>query len=257
MHDDRDIGGGGGARFPSTRRSAVAGARSADAGERARSLETLSAAYWKPVHRYVRARWNTSSEDAKDLTQGFFLRAVEKGVFAGYDPAKGRFRTFLRACLDAYVANERDASRALKRGGGIAHVPLDAGDGDDADARAGAIDAPALASMDSQERYFETEWVRGLFELAVDRLRAECAEKGRTPAFRAFERYDLEDAGEGGISYESLACELGLSVTTVTNHLALARRELRRIVLETLREITASEEEFRLEARLVLGREPE
>lgn len=255
MRDDTDGGGGGGARFPSTRRSAVLGAGSADAAQRARSLETLSTAYWKPVYRYIRARWGKSSEDAKDLTQGFFLRAVEKDSFAGYDPAKGRFRTFLRACLDAYLANAHDASRALKRGGGIAHVPLPAGDHHDTDARDGRI--PELATAESQEREFEIEWVRGLFELAVDRLRAECEAKGRAPAFRAFERYDLEDAGEGGISYESLAAEMGVGVTTVTNHLALARRELRRIVLETLREITASEEEFRLEARLVLGRDPD
>jgi RNA polymerase sigma factor (sigma-70 family) len=260
MSDDRDHGdgGGGGGGFPSTRRSAVLWARSADASERERSLEALSAAYWKPVHRYVRARWGKSREDAQDLTQGFFLRAVEKEFFAAYDPAKGRFRTFLRACLDGYLANEHDAAHARKRGGGIPHVPLiAAGGGDDPDAPGGGIPEDALASPESQERYFEAEWVRGLFELAVERLRAECEEKGRGTAFRAFERYDLEDAGEGRLSYESLAAELGVSVTAVTNHLALARRELRRIVLETLREITASEEEFRLEARLVLGRDPD
>ena len=63
MRDDTDIGGG---RFPSTRRSAVLGTRSADPSERARSLDSLSAAYWKPVHTYVRARWRKSVEDAKD-----------------------------------------------------------------------------------------------------------------------------------------------------------------------------------------------
>ena len=65
--------------------------------------------------------------DAQDLTQGFFLRAFEKDFFAAYDPAKGRFRTFLRACLDRHLANEHDAARALKRGGGADHVPLAAG----------------------------------------------------------------------------------------------------------------------------------
>jgi len=251
-------GRGGAGGFPTTRRSAVLGARSADARERERSLETLTAAYWRPVHGYVRGRWRRSDEDAQDLTQSFFLRAIEKGTFSDYDPAKGRFRTFLRACLDAHLANEHDASRARKRGGGIEHVPLihePAPEG--GEAARGGIPAEALASADSLDRAFEVEWIRGLFELAVDRLRAECEERGRPAAFRAFERYDLEDAGEGALTYETLAAELGVTVTTVTNHLALARRELRRIVLETLREITASEEEFRLEARLVLGLDPE
>jgi hypothetical protein len=42
-------------------------------------------------------------------------------------------------------------------------------------------------------------------------------------------------------------------VSQVTNHLHWARRELRREVLETLRETTASEEEYRAEARALLG----
>jgi RNA polymerase sigma-70 factor (ECF subfamily) len=220
----------------------------------------LSAAYWKPVHAYVRARWGKSDEDAKDLTQGFFLRALQKDLFSGYDPAKGRFRTFLRACLDGYLANEHEAARAQKRGGGAVHVPIepggDGGDGARGGIAAGSIPAESLGSSESLDRAFETEWVRGLFELAIARLRRECEAKARQSAFRAFERYDLEDAGEGRVTYESLASELGIPVTTVTNHLALARRELRRILLETLREITASEEEFRLEARTVLGKDP-
>ncbi len=39
----------------------------------------------------------------------------------------------------------------------------------------------------------------------------------------------------------------------MTNFLALARREFRRIVLEKLREITATDREFREEARSLLG----
>jgi len=42
-------------------------------------------------------------------------------------------------------------------------------------------------------------------------------------------------------------------VTQVTNELAAARREFRRSVLELLRNETASEEEFRLEVRSILG----
>ena len=50
-----------------------------------------------------------------------------------------------------------------------------------------------------------------------------------------------------------LAKEYGLTVSQITNYLALARREFRRIVLEKLHELTATEEEFRREARALLG----
>ncbi len=91
--------------------------------------------------------------------------------------------------------------------------------------------------------------------LAVSGLEMECRTQGRETTFLLFERYDLEEAPPEGRTYRELADEFGLKVTDVTNHLAWARREFRRILLRTLQEITASDEEFRLEARLLLGRQ--
>ena len=72
--------------------------------------------------------------------------------------------------------------------------------------------------------------------------------------FRLFERYDLAETAAP--SYAELADEFGISSTTVTNYLAWARREFRRCVLDQLREITGSDEEFRREARSLLGIRP-
>jgi hypothetical protein len=52
-----------------------------------------------------------------------------------------------------------------------------------------------------------------------------------------------------------LAAEFGLTQVQVTNYLAAARRQLRRHVLRRLRRLTASEAEFRAEARALLGAE--
>ncbi len=100
------------------------------------------------------------------------------------------------------------------------------------------------------ESCFHREWVRSLFELAVDRLREECAAQGKQIHFELFERFDLEDEET---SYEELAKVYQLPVSSVTNYLAFARREFRRHVLALLRELTATDREFRMEARLVLG----
>ena len=70
--------------------------------------------------------------------------------------------------------------------------------------------------------------------------------------FELFELYDLQDA-EGKPSYSQLASKFGLATTDVTNYLAFARREFRRCVLDQLREMTASNEEYRREARILLG----
>lgn len=245
MHDT-DIGGPRG-RFPTTRRSAILGVSSDDAAERRRSFDALVAAYWKPVYKYVRIRWRRSGEDAKDLTQGFFLKILEKEYLAPYDPRKGRFRTFLRACLDGYLANEHKAAARLKRGGGAAHLSLDF------ETAEGEIRRIEPVDPETPERYFEREWVRSVLGLGVEALREACAAGGKEIAFRLFERYDLSDDDSGKLTYADLGREMDLPVTQVTNHLAYARREFRRLVLERLREITASDEEYRSEARALLG----
>ena len=103
------------------------------------------------------------------------------------------------------------------------------------------------------EDFFQREWVRSVFTLALETLRRRCAQSGRQIHFQLFERYDLNDDGAGKLSYALLGQEFGLDTTTVNNYLAATRRDFRRIVLEKLREITATEEEFRNEARALLG----
>lgn len=240
---DTDIGGAQ-HRFPETNQSAIVRARSADPVVRQRAFETILASYWKPVYKYVRLKWQAGNEDAKDLTQGFFANAFEKNHFANYDASKASFQTFLRTCLDGFVANERKAGARLKRGGDFEHFQFDfVGAEDEFLSHAAAVNV-------NPEEYFHREWVRWMFTLAVEALRQRCEDSGKTIHFQLFERYDL---AEDGVSYASLAKEFGLDQTTVTNYLAAARRNFRRIVIEKLREITATDEEFRNEARSLLG----
>lgn len=239
-----------GGRFPLTRRSMIAAAGDADPEVRRQAWDALVASYWRPVYKYLRVQWRTEREEAEDLTQGFFLQALEKGTFERYDPARARFRTFLRTCLDGFATNERKATRRLKRGGGQAFLSLDFAGAEEEIARQGAEGL-------GMEEYFHREWVRALFGLAVEDLRRSCEASGKGARFALFERYDLQgaDAPERP-TYAELAAELGMATTRVTNELAAARREFRRLVLERLRELTGSEAEFRSEARQILGVDP-
>ena len=262
--DDSNFGGTPGGQFPATRWSAVLAARSDDPAERGRALDLLIRAYWKPVYKYIRMRWNRPREDAQDLTQEFFARVIEKGFFDRYDPAKARLRTFVRVCVDGTVANEAKAAGRLKRGGDAVHLSLDFDSAETELGRAGtslvaqgkAAALREIASPDSMEEFFEKEWVRSLFSLAVETLRGECERRGKQIHFRLFEIYDLEDSGGGRASYDDLASDFGIAVSDVTNHLSFARREFRRIALEKLREMCASEDEFRREARAIFGIDP-
>ena len=240
----------GGDTFPVTRWSVIDAARSQDPAEQSRALNSLCAAYWKPVYKYVRLRWNRPAEDAQDLTQGFFAELLERDLLAKYNPAKSKLRTFLRLCADSFVMNQLKAANRQKRGGNAAHLALDFPEAESELAGA-VVDPAAIPSPDSLEEFFEKEWIRSLFALAVEDLRSLCLERNRERTFQLFEDYDL--SGETETSYERLAAEYGIAVTEVTNALSWARREFRRIALERLRELCGSDEEFRREARALFG----
>lgn len=234
------------ASFPTTRWSLIVSARSDQVKERQRALDVLIAAYWKPVYKHIRLKWKKEVEDAQDLTQEFFSRVLERDFFASFDPGRARLRTFLRVCADRFVVNENQAAQRLKRGSGFQFVTLDFQSAE------GELRVADPIALESAEDFFAREWIRSLFELAVEQLRRECEQSGKAIHFQLLEKYDIEEGGKD-LTYEDVAKLYSLKPSDVTNYLSDARREFRRIVLEQLRLSTASDEEFRNEARALLG----
>jgi hypothetical protein len=233
--------------FPPTRLSVVARTRSDDEETRRVAFATMVEAYWKPVYRYLRLNWRLEPDAASDATQDFFVTVLEKGLIERFDPGRARFRTYLRLCLDGFAANQRKAEHRLKRGGGVLVVPLDF---TTAEGELAHIEPAVPANVDE---LFYREWVREIFEWAVAELRSQSRARGREVMFEVFASYELVDDAEERPSYAAIALRLNLTPAVVTNHLAAMRREFRRIVLDRLREVTGSDEEWEVEARKLLG----
>lgn len=229
MDADTAIGGPQG-RFPETRHSALDQVRDADEGRRRIAHETIVSAYWKPVYKYIRARWREDNETAKDLTQSFFAKALATSMFATYEAEQAAFRTFVRLCVDRFVSNERQYMSRQKRSGETV-----------------AIDESIPAADCDPEELFHREWVRQVFAASVEELKSAA----RPEVWRAFAMYDLAEGEKP--SYREIAIQLNVPVTQVTNYLAAARRDLRRLVLSRVRAVTGTEAEYREEVRAVLG----
>jgi RNA polymerase sigma factor (sigma-70 family) len=229
LDPDTAIGGPHG-HFPSTQRSLL---DAAAAGLPNEALERVAALYWKPVYRFIRLKFRKNNEDAKDLTQGFFASALERELFARFDPAKASFRTYLRMAVERFAANAHAAQNRQKRGGDVEFEPI----------------GEQAAATESPEEAFDREWQRQLFALALDDLRAFCEGAGKRLQWRVFEAYDLE-AGDRS-SYAALAERHGIAETSVTNYLAWARRTLRGFVTERMRAVTSGERELREELRRI------
>jgi hypothetical protein len=244
-------GGTASGAFPRTRCSVVEATASADPAIQRNAWDALIRAYWSPVYKFIRIRWQAAPEEARDLTQSFFTVAMDSGFFSRFDPARARFRTYQRVCLQGFLANERKAAGRARRGGGYRMIPLDFAVAED------ELQLVQAAPAGDPDAWFRHEAIRSLFTLAVASLRDHCERHGRQSQMWLFEQYDLVATERAERpTYQQLAETAGLTVPQVTNQLATVRKQFRRFVLEHLRDISGSEAEFRTEAAELLGIDP-
>jgi RNA polymerase sigma-70 factor (ECF subfamily) len=190
------------------------------------SLAKIGQRYWKPVYGYIRVAWHKSNEDAKDLTQAFFLWLLEGEVLEGFDPVRGSFRGYLKVLLRRFVGHEEAALRRLKRGGGVDTLSLD---------EAGSFFESVLSDprQEDPERVFEKLWLVDRLHQALTRVRERCLKGARAIQFEIYEKYDLVSQTQRP-TYKDLARALGLEETQIKNHLFAIREEIRREVLAEL-----------------------
>lgn len=207
--------------FPATHHSLLVDLQSANEPLRRQALDRFVEVYWKPAYKYVRVRWRREPADAEDLTQAFFVTLLERETVSRFEAARGSFHGFLRVCIDNFARDQARAGSAARR------LSLDF---PGAEAELATAD-PAS----SPEELFHREWQRQVFTLAIGDLERHALEQGKQVQFRIFQEHDL---AAGKPSYSDLAARHGLAVTQVTNYLAWARRELRRLALERVGGVT-------------------
>ena len=224
--------------FATTRWTIVLAAGDSDTPQSADALEALCQSYWFPLYAYVRRRGHTK-EDAEDLTQAFFADLLGRRDFAKTDSARGRFRAFLLASLKNFLANERDKSQRLKRGGNITHFSLD---WQSADTQFQIADA----AMRSPDEEFDREWAVALLERVIVHLRDEWISDGKAERFEQMKRFLT--VGKGEIPYAQAADELRMDEGTLrvaVHRLRKRYRELLRAeVAHTLADPAMVEEEL-------------
>lgn len=206
------------------------------------ALEQLCEAYWSPVFAYV-CRRVSNSEDAKDLTQAFFARLLEKQSLRQADPGRGRFRSFLLGAARNFLANEWDRAHAQRRGGTSPTLSLDA-------LSNGTI-LPEAATTDTPERAFERSWALLQLERALHTLRDQYEAAGRGRHFECLKEM-LTGAPEAG-HYQALAAELGMSESAVKMAVHRLRRRFREALHSEICRTVAQPEEADDELRYLMA----
>jgi len=245
MRDGETSLGGPSHNFPPTTWGLVSRFQSSSGPDYRRGLDELCRRYWKPVYGYFRIAWSKPNEDAKDLTQAFFLWLLEGDALSKYEPARGGFRKYLKTLLRWFLSHQHEALQAQKRGGGRRVVPLD----DDAEALAAVVPD---ASGEDPQKAFDREWVNTVVDLAVERVRKRLTAEGRDVQFRVFEAYNTPEGTERP-TYAEIAGRLGLKESDVRYHLSVARQAVREEIRRELAELTADPAELEEEWNELLG----
>ena len=228
-------------RFATTRWSLIRATREPGEPAARQALADLCRLYWFPIYSFIRRR-GQSHEQAQDFTQEFFTRLLERNGLATADPSRGRFRSYLLAACQNFLANQHDHDVALKRGGGQEPLPLDFGD---ADSRYGC--EPAGGRTAEQE--FERRWAVALLDQALAALRAEYVGMDRQ---RLFERIKGVLTGESE-PYSVLATDLGLTEGEIKVAIHRLRQRYREQLREIIAETVGSEEEVEDEIRALFA----
>jgi len=212
-------------QFTTTHWSVVLAAKENSLPAAADALAQLCQAYWYPLYAFIRRR-GYGPHDAQDLTQEFFYRLLDKRYLSAVDHRKGRFRTFLLAALEHFLANEWRRSQTQRRGGGQQIISID----DSAEQRYSHEPATEL----SPERIYEQRWVLAFLEQVLGRLRAEFAEAGKGATFEALKVFLTGD--RPSVSYAELAAMLG--TTEAVSKMTVSR--MRQRYAELLRQEIAN-----------------
>ena len=208
-------------RFGETPWSIVVAADATTEPRAQAALTELCRIYWRPIYAYLR-RSGYNPHDAQDMTQAFFAQLLEKDYIGAADPARGRFRSFLRTAFDHFISKQRERAGAQKRGGGRTLLPLDFESGEHRFSREPADHA-------TPERLFERRWALTLLEQALARLREELAEAGKEQVFESLKNVLTADGPAE--PYAAIAQRLGMTEQAVK----VAVHRLRRRYGELLR----------------------
>ena len=177
----------------------AAGESASDASHLA--LEKLCDAYWYPIYVYVRRR-GYGLEDAQDLTQEFFAQLIAKEHLRLADSNKGKFRSFLLATLNFFLAREWSRAHRQKRGGHHKFISLD-------EQMAEERYQFEARDSDSPEKIFQRQWALTVLKETMKALERECAETGKAALFEEVKQLL---SGEGdGVSYEAISQRLSMT----------------------------------------------
>lgn len=216
--------------FSTTKWSMILAARDGSPSESEQALSALCEAYWYPLYAFVRLQ-GYKPDQAQDLTQAYFVRLLEKNYLQEVEPSAGRFRSFLMVTMKHFLSNERQREQALKRGGGVVKISLDA---EDAEQRFRSEPADRL----TPEEVFDRRWALTVLGRVLEGLRQEYVDAGKGDRFDLLKGYLTGE--EPRVRYREVAAELEMNEPAVRTAVRRMRQRFGKLLWDEIAETVAN-----------------
>lgn len=230
--------------FAATRWSVIMQAR-----EKSESaLATLCESYRQPLLIYLRSKLAQHGQPihlAEDQVQGFMLHLLSRDFLQNVSPDKGKFRTFLKSCVDNYLRDLAAKEKAAKRGGGKAVASLDETNEENEKVH------DLASSQSAPDKEFDKAWARTLLANSHRRLEQECAAQGRENLYAQIQ--PIMYADETSSSYRVVGEKLGKSEAAIKVAAMRMRNRLAEIVREEVRQTVGTSEDWEEEVRYLIS----
>ena len=207
------------------------------------ALALLCQKYWYPLYVYARRRGH-DEDGARDVTQSFFTRLLEKKSIKIASRERGRFRSFLLVSFKNFLSNEWDRERAAKRGGGKPQVSLDLHD-----AEGRYVREPV--DPRTPEEAFDRRWALEQLDRVLGLLRDEMVDAGGETKFDLLKDFLMLDISTK--TYAEVAGSLDMTEGAVKVAVHRMRRRFGLLLRAEIARTVSDEEEIGGEIRYLIS----
>jgi len=207
------------------------------------ALEKLCRTYWRPIFAFLR-RQGLSTEEAEDITQGFFAQLLERKSFDAVRKEKGRLRSYLLGALKYFLADEQRHAMAIKRGKGQRLISLE-------ELRAGEQIEMEPADSITAEMIYERRWALTVLEQVLDRLKNEYRTAGNAALFDSLKQLLPDEPGSP--SQAEIAADLGMTENAVRQAFYRFRQRYQSLLREEIAHTVATPGDIEDELRHLIA----
>jgi RNA polymerase sigma factor (sigma-70 family) len=208
-----------------------------------KALERLCRTYWRPIYGYVR-RHGVGTEDAEDLTQGFFALLLERKDLNSVRKEKGRLRSYLLASVKHFLADESRHAMALKRGKGQRLIPFD-------DIQEGERIEADRSDRLTADQIYERRWALTVLEQVMARLREEYQSAGNVRFFDQMKKMLMDEPDRP--SQAQVANEFGMTENAVKQAFYRFRQRYQTLLREEIAHTVAMPGDVEDELRYLIS----